>query len=434
MIDMLKISIPFKREFVTNTRVSKTGECIEYVNIIECSRRGIGLEAKSVHYKGGELDNKYEVADLRHPYESLPTHFTGIAFKIFQGTLHRSPCIELKGSPAKIIQGHNVFGSTSIALGSDEMLSAFVDNYPDVWDMLEHTQATLDSLDATYSARVENENKAKQVINCLKNVSNNQMRKSVRNEHETTCYFTQNSRHCDRKAYLKYPEFNNQLSKLRALQSSGVTEYDRVLDVMSNPHLINFARNLVRFEASAHRRYLDAMEIPKNLLQAIRYQQNYEKDGKSLIQDIWLKAFTPLLQALEGQRMNIFNDEEIHNKLKQTYSTITPKGNVSYSKADRVFRFYRSLISDGYDAVKNTYSASSNTTFYRQLKELLAVGFSKAQLQNLQGNGNDNVIPLLQVIEVDFSNQRPDWYVEPEIGILSKQYGFDTSNVIRLSA
>ncbi|CAK2161751.1 hypothetical protein VCRA2123O286_600006 [Vibrio crassostreae] len=44
------------------------------------------------------------------------------------------------------------------------------------------------------------------------------------------------------------------------------------------------------------------------------------------------------------------------------------------------------------------------------------------------------MIPLLQVIDVDFSNQRPDWYVEPEIGILSKQYGFDTSNVIRLSA
>ncbi len=29
------------------------------------------------------------------------------------------------------------------------------------------------------------------------------------------------------------------------------------------------------------KRYLDAMEIPKNLLQAIRYQQNYEKDNAS---------------------------------------------------------------------------------------------------------------------------------------------------------
>lgn len=432
MIDRLKISVPFKREFVTNTRMSKTGECVEFVNIIECSRRGITLEAKQVHYKGGELENKYEVADLRHPYESLPTSFTGMAIKIFQGTVWRSPCIELKCSPAKIIQGHNVFGSTSIALGADEMLCALMDVYPKLWEMLDYTNATLDALDATYSARLNNELQCKQVIQCLKNVSNNQMRKSVRNEHETTCYFTQGSRHCDRKVYLKYPEFYSQLSKLRSLQSSGITQHDRVIDVMSDPRLINFARNLARFEAGAHRRYLDAMGIPKNLFEAIKYQQDYEKDGKSLIKDIWLKAFTPLLQALEGQRMNIYNDEEVHNKLKSLYGTITPKGNVTYSKADRVFRFYRSLISDGYESVKDTFS--SNSTFYRQLNELLAAGFSKAQIQNLQGQGKDNVIPLLQVINVDFDNQRPDWYVEPEVGELSKKYGFNTSNVIRLIA
>lgn len=432
MIDRLKISVPFKREFVTNTRMSKTGECVEFVNIIECSRRGITLEAKQVHYKGGELDNKYEVADLRHPYESLPTSFTGMAIKIFQGTVWRSPCIELKCSPAKIIQGHNVFGSTSIALGADEMLCALMDVYPKLWEMLDYTNATLDALDATYSARLNNELQCKQVIQCLKNVSNNQMRKSVRNEHETTCYFTQGSRHCDRKVYLKYPEFHSQLSKLRSLQSSGITQHDRVIDVMSDPRLINFARNLARFEAGAHRRYLDAMGIPKNLFEAIKYQQDYEKDGKSLIKDIWLKAFTPLLQALEGQRMNIYNDEEVHNKLKSLYSNTTPKGNITYSKADRVFRFYRSLIADGYESVKDSYSA--RRTFYDHLNELLAAGFSKAQIQNLQGQGKDNVIPLLQVINIDFDNQRPDWYVEPEVGELSKKYGFNTSNVIRLIA
>lgn len=432
MIDKLKISIPFKSEFVTNTRMSKSGECIQYVDIIECSRRGIGLEAKSVHYSGGALDNRYEVSDLRHPYESLPTHFTGMAFKIFQGTTWRSPCIELKCSPAKILQGHNVFGSTSIALGADEMMGAFCEVYPDVFDMLDTANASLDAIDATYSARVKNELHAKQVIHCLKNVSNNQMRKSVRNEHETTCYFTHGSRHCDRKAYLKYPEFNKQLSNLRSAQERGVTEFDRVIDVMSNPQLINFARNLVRFEAGAHRRYLDAMGIPKNLYQAIKYQVEYENDGKSLIEDIWKKAFTPMLQALEGQKMNIFNDEEVHETLRQKYVRITPKGNKTFSKADRIFRFYRSLISDGYEAVRDSYSVRAS--FYNHLNELLAAGFSKAQLQNLQGHGKDNVVPLLQVIDVDFGNQRPDWYVEPQVGHFANRYGFNTENVVRLIA
>ncbi|MBF4376577.1 phage/plasmid replication protein, II/X family, partial [Vibrio anguillarum] len=148
--------------------------------------------------------------------------------------------------------------------------------------------------------------------------------------------------------------------------------------------------------------------------------------------DIWLKAFSPLLHALEGQRMNIFNDDEIHNKLKSLYMRTTPKGNVTFSKADRIFRFYRSLISDGYESVKQSYSAPR--TFYDHLNELLAAGFSKAQIQNLQGQGKDNVIPLLQVINVDFDNQRPDWYVEPQVGELSRKYGFDTANVIRLIA
>lgn len=319
MIDKLKISIPFKGEFVVDSYVSKDGECVQHVNIVECSKRGVGLEAKSVHITNSKIDhkNEYEVTDLRHPYESLPTHFTGLAFKIFQGTLNRYPCVELKCSPAKIIQGHNVFGSTSIALGAFEMLSALNETYPEIYDMLDISNALLDAIDSTYSARVKNELHAKQVINLLKNVSNGQMRKSVRNEFESTCYFTKGSRHCDRKAYLKSPEYNRQLNKLRDSQKHGNNEFDRVIDVMSDPKLINFARNLVRFEAGAHRRYLTDMGIPRNLYDAIKYQYEYELDKKSLIKDIWIKAFTPLLKALEGQTMNVFNDEEVHLKLKK---------------------------------------------------------------------------------------------------------------------
>ncbi|WP_337922176.1 phage/plasmid replication protein, II/X family, partial [Vibrio cholerae] len=84
-------------------------------------------------------------------------------------------------------------------------------NYPDVYEMLDVHLATLDAIDATYSARVKTELQARQVIQQLKNVSNKQMRTAVRNEHETTVYFNKGSRHCDRKAYLKGPEFNHQL-------------------------------------------------------------------------------------------------------------------------------------------------------------------------------------------------------------------------------
>lgn len=423
MIDMLKISVPFKPEFLLESQQNASGECVSYVDIRECSRRGIGLEAKVVHFTGESALDDIEVGDLRHPYQSLPTSFTGMAFKIFQGTPLRDACVELKASPAKILQGHNVYGSTNIITGAYEMLMALFNSYSDFYEMLDITGTTLDAIDCTFSARAKTELQAKQVINQLKSVANKQMRASVRNEHETTCYFSRGSRHVDRKVYLKGFEFNRQLQQLRALQEKGDSSYDRVIDVMGDPNLINYARNLIRFEAGAKRRYLDDMGVPKNLFEACQFQEQYEKDGNCLIQDIWSKAFSPLLEALEGQKMNIFNDAEVHNKLKALYGKLTPKGNMSYSKADRVFRFYRSLVSDGYNAVKDSFSA--RRTFYDNLNLLLDAGFSKAQIQNLQGNGKDNVVPLLQVIEIDFSQQRPADYVEPKAGDITKLYGLD---------
>lgn len=420
---MLKISVPFKCDFLLNSTQNASGETVSYVDIKECSRRGIGLEAKVVHFTGDSALDELEVADLRHPYQSLPTSFTGMAFKIFQGTALRDACVELKASPAKILQGHNVYGSTRIITGAYEMLMALYNSYPSFSDMLDFQAATLDAIDCTFSARAKNELQAKQVINQLKSVANKQMRASVRNEHETTCYFSRGSRHIDRKVYLKGCEFNRQLNQLRSLQDKGDHSYDRVIDVMSDPNLINYARNLIRFEAGAKRRYLDDMGVPKNLFDACKFQFEYEKNGSCLIADIWRKAFAPLMEALEGQKMNIFNDEQVHNRLKTMYGKVTPKGNVTYSKADRVFRFYRSLVSDGYLAVKESFSAPR--TFYDNLNLLLEAGFSKAQLQNLQGNGKDNVVPLLQVIEIDFSQQRPVGYVEPKAGDITKLYGLE---------
>ena len=432
MIDRLKFSVPFKKEFTFQTYQDKSGDYVSYVDIEECSRRGVGLEARTIFVTSGERDSKYEVADLRHPFDSVPTYFTGIAFKIYQGTKLRFPCIELKASPAKILQGHNVYGSTSIQVGAEEMLMAFYNVYPDVFDMLDLPNSTLDIIDVTYSARVSTELQARQVIEQLKNVSNGHLRNASKSDYESTVYFNKNSRHCDRKVYLKGPELQHQLKDLLSKQKKGDNSNDRVIDVISDPRLINYARTLVRFEAGAKRRYLDEMNIPKNLYEAIIFQKEYEKNGKSLIQDIWKKAFTPLLKALEGQRMNIFNDEEVENKLKAEYFTITPKGKVSYSKALRLFRFYRSLVSDGYHSVYRSFN--SRQTFKRHLDDLLSIGFSKAQLQNLQGNGKDNVVPLLQVIEIDFSKQYPDDYVEPKVGPIASMYGYSNDNVYSLTA
>nr|VVV06866.1 hypothetical protein AW0309160_04360 [Aliivibrio wodanis] len=58
--------------------------------------------------------------------------------------------------------------------------------------------------------------------------------------------------------------------------------------------------------------------------------------------------------------MNIYDDELIQNKLRFEYQKITPKGNVSYSKADRAFSFYRRLVNEGFNEVRRSYSVRQN--------------------------------------------------------------------------
>ncbi|MCV5871331.1 phage/plasmid replication protein, II/X family, partial [Escherichia coli] len=79
---------------------------------------------------------------------------------------------------------------------------------------------------------------------------------------------------------------------------------------------------------------------------------------------------------------------------------------ISYAKADRAFSFYRRLVNEGYLEVKRSFSVTK--TFYNNFNLLLDAGFTKAQLQNLQGNGMNKVVPLVDVITVDFSQQYPD--------------------------
>ncbi|MCY1558098.1 phage/plasmid replication protein [compost metagenome] len=61
-------------------------------------------------------------------------------------------------------------------------------------------------------------------------------------------------------------------------------------------------------------------------------------------------------------------------------------------------------------------NSMSRATFYRHIAEIEACGLSKAMLQNLAQHDNvRNVVPVLQLIHIDFASQRPDWYVEPSV-------------------
>jgi II/X family phage/plasmid replication protein len=58
----------------------------------------------------------------------------------------------------------------------------------------------------------------------------------------------------------------------------------------------------------------------------------------------------------------------------------------------------------------------SKASHLRNVKFLEECGFSRAYLKSFDPDRPNNVVPIVQMIDIDFSNQRPSWYVEPKAG------------------
>lgn len=412
MIDLLQLSIPFKSEHLIEvSSVDALNAC--YIDLEAIARRtGLRLTARDVEF---EISGDLQVTGLSHPYESLPSHFGSLAIKVHQGSNLAPPRVELKASPAKLLQGHNVFGPTDVALCAEALFTPFCLAMPLLADFLDFEETYLAKIDCTFSARMKTTNQTHQVMDILRNVSNGQTKatKSTRSQtYHSTMYWNETSNSVRRKAYLKYLELQADLERCkRELRCKPNDEsLKRRIKVLSNPDLIEWAALLVRFEVSLFPRKLIDLNIPYKLFDLISYQIEYEREGRNLIYDMWCAGFNELFESFKGTVMNIYDDEKIFDLLKSAYHSITPKGNITYSKAHRIFGFYRRLVNEGYDEVFKTVSSS---TFYDNLNLLIAAGLSKAQLQNLQADKINNVIPLVQLIQVDFSQQYPDWYIEP---------------------
>ena len=418
MIDFLKLSIPFKSEHILVCKDGETSFLKE--NLIEISRKvGLKLRSGNVTF---QIDGDLEISELSHPYESIPSYFASLAMKVFNGSeqLKTPPYVELKASPAKLLQGHNVFGSTNIETCAFAMLQPLIYSMPELYEMLDVDNVTVDWIDTTYSAHIVSETVQKQVIAFMQNVRAGQTRKTQYNrEYETTAEWNSGSEHRTLKVYLKGAEVQKRLSELQAELRKAPNKQNIInqINVLSNPELIEFSKKCVRFEARLKQRYLDKKQIPRNLFELIRYQRKYEKNGKSLIIDLWQDAFKDIMGAIGEANMNIYNRDNIQKLLKKHYYSVTPKGNISYAKADRLFSFYKNLLNDGY---QETMSFMNRQTFWRYEKDLLEIGLTKAQLQNLKIHEKANIIPLMRLVEINFGEQRPDWYIEPTIDQLMK--------------
>lgn len=343
---------------------------------------------------------------LNHHYESLPTSFTSMSFKFYHEG-HSYPYVELKASPAKILQGHNVYGSDDIEQGALEMLGYLAVSHPTLYSMLAVSETEVKRIDVTYSARLRDEVQVEQAIEFLRNVSSKHIRKGQSQViHKNTHYWgSVRGKRFARKVYGKYVEFMDQLDKMKKAAASNDKNAKKIVSVMEDPQLQEWAKGLLRFETSVKCYLLKELGIPTNLFQLIRYQ----RQNPNFLCELWLKANEELFKALEGKNMNISDHDAVFRNLCSVFQTVTPSGRVSLTKARNVFNFYCALQSLGEKALKTRYSESQ---FYNYMSALRQAGYSKAMLQNLH-KGKSNIIPFVKLIEIKFDQQVPSGYIAP---------------------
>ena len=414
MIDLLRIRVPFADRFVTASPDKTSG----LIDLRDCQRRGCKMEAgevtfSPVHHEldAGQTLCLAEVSLLRHPFEALPSSWSTLSFKVYPGGQNYYPFIELKASPAKLLQGHNVFGSCNLDLCIDALITAFTYGLPEMVDMLDFSLAECVQIDCTFTAHVDSESDRRNIIHALRNISNGQTRGS-NSAWDTTAYFGKASRHKRLKAYLKHLELMGQLTDIqrKAEKQPDNKMLQRQIDAMTAPSVQDFAKTAVRFEASIMPRTFKRLAIPQNIWELEKYSRDF---NGNLIQELWTNAWADIFATFEGHTMKTYSDDEVRNRLREHFKTETKNG-FSYSKADRLFRFFRSFKHEGWDEIKATTPKAS---FFRNVSEISQV-IPKAYLQNLQATAS-NVVPLVRVLNVDFSKQVPTGWQEPEL--LSQQ-------------
>lgn len=397
MLDHICINAPFESSFFS---VDSEGRYF-FVDV-DLHSIEIPLASRSVHKND---DGSISAAALFHPYESVPTHYTGMAMKVFFDTSYE-PYVQIKASPAKLLLGHNVFGSDNIEQGAMEMIGFLHEAYPVLARMLDWPRAWVSHIDVTYSARLKDQSTAKKVLDFLSNVSNGQTRLSNKRFDSSVYWGGQTSRLVNHKCYMKHDEFIAQFEEYKMLSKKNDKSAQRVVDVMSNQDLINWTIGLLRFESRLKKRWLERNGIPTNLFDLIKFQRS----NPNLLQTLWNKATHSIFEALRGQTMKLTDDTSVLEAIERSEVVMTKSGKVSHTKVRNLFAMFCLIREKGFDEIKNNYGKSK---FYNLISQLCECGFSKAYLQNLHDEKASNIIPFVKLVEIDFNQQLPDWYEEP---------------------
>jgi II/X family phage/plasmid replication protein len=393
MWDKLDIRIPFDLLFVNESVSGESGN-------VDASLYDFPLSCAVVFIDGSP---HYEMARAQK-WSSIASSLSKVAVGFFPNGngFYPWPHVSIKASPSKILQGHNVFGSENIRQGAMQMLAYFKLSFPKIAAHLSFIDAEVRYLDSTYSAVTESDFFHKHIINSFDRLVPDS---HVRSRYEGYLQLHGNSTYRQQKIYSKPQEL---LADREKAKKTGEKERFKIL---SNPQLLDFAANRIRFEATTGHSALERDGIPTKLNEFLKFHDWYEAThNEPLCQLLWRRAFKKLFSQMEGHTMKNCDLDNIKLQIEAKFLKLKSNGKVCRRKSNAVFRTFRQIKSDGYDIL----AQENNSSFYANVKCLLELGLSKSYLKSLDANKpNENVIPMLRLIDIDFSNQKPDWYIEP---------------------
>ena len=393
MLDFLRLAIPINLAYVRSfdNHHQFNGDIRDY-----------GVPAATRHVSKTD-DGQTITGELYHPYEALPSDYTDMAVKFYTNTMNTVPYVELKASPLKLLQGHNVYGFESIELGSFHMLGMLLEAFPQLAPILDVEKTEVLCLDTTYLFRLPHQNMVQPVLDYMANLASGH-RKARQVKYDNYITWGNDAASVRPKAYGKFEEVKSQLNKVQKKAEKGCMRSKSLVIAMHD--VLPFANAVLRLEGRITKTYLTKNGYPSNLYELIKLQN----EQPELLLRLWHVAFDPILDTMKGKYMNFANDDELLQVLMTNLVTYTKKGNPSYVKAYNTLDFYRSLRVDGWKKVKARHAESR---FYKFISYLTDCGISKSHLQNLAKNPNGKVIPFVRMFELKMCDQQPSDYQIP---------------------
>ncbi|MCF1280762.1 phage/plasmid replication protein, II/X family [Acinetobacter pittii] len=393
MLDFLRLAIPIIPTYVRS---------LDNHHWFNGDIRDYGIPAATRHVSKTD-DGQTITGELYHPYESLPSDYTDMAVKFYTNTMNTPPYVEIKASPLKLLQGHNVYGFESIELGSDHMLGMLLEAFPQLAPILDLPNTEVLHLDTTYLFRLPHQNMVQPTLDYMANLASGH-RKAREVKYANYITWGNDAASVRPKAYGKFEEVKSQLNKIQKKADKGCMRSKALVIAMNG--VLPFANAILRLEARICKTYLTKNGYPSNLFQLIKLQH----EQPELLLRLWHVAFDPILNTMKGKYMNFANDDQLLELLKSQLVTYTKTGKPSYTKAKNAMKFYSLMRQLGW---KKTVDLYNKTTFHDAVKHLLDCGISKSHLQNLAKNPDGKVIPFVRLFELKMADQLPPDYVQP---------------------